>query len=352
MILDSETLEIRPFRAGEESGVVSLFGRAFGRQIDVDHWRWKLNHPGVETPNVMLAVAQGRPVFHYAGIPTRMLMDGSPETSMVSVDTMTDPDFRRRGLLTKVAAETYAQWSAAGMGLMFGLPNEQWGSRKAALGFHLLFRLQRMLRPLRPEVTLARRWARPWVAKQHFVGSMWNSLCAVPHARDESISIRTVTTAGVEFDSLWERCREDARFCVVRDSRWVQWRFLSCPSRRYEVRLALRGNEPVGYSAHYVREEGGQRIAFLAELSTPRVDERARETLLLDLLKHLNLQGVEYVSTLAIPSSELHRSLRRHAFFGGHCFTVEAVPLATRASVEALGDPANWELSGAAFDVI
>ena len=52
---------------------------------------------------------------------------------MVSVDTMTAPAFRRRGLLTEVAARAYEAWRDAGIAFVIGLPNQQWGSRARAL---------------------------------------------------------------------------------------------------------------------------------------------------------------------------------------------------------------------------
>ena len=41
---------------------------------------------------------------------------------------MTDPEYRRQGILTAIARLAYDTWRKAGIPFVLGLPNEQWGS--------------------------------------------------------------------------------------------------------------------------------------------------------------------------------------------------------------------------------
>jgi hypothetical protein len=348
----SDPLPIRPFRDGDEAQLVALFASVFGRPLDAAHWRWKLAHATPKVPNVLLAMAGERPVFQYAGIPTAFSVGGARVDAMVSVDTMTAPDFRRRGLLTRVATDAYARWRDAGVEFVFGLPNEQWGSRAAALGWIKLFKLTRMVRPLRPEAMLAHRLSMPWLRKLSFASTLWNGLFTRGPSRDPAVRTKPVSEAGAEFDRLWERCKGDAKFSVVRDRHWVNWRFLCCPSRHYQLRLAMRGNDPVGYCAVHIVESDGRRRAYLAELCCVRSDGAARDTLLADLIDELRAQDVEFIGTLAVPGTSTYRGLSGAGFFGGPSFSVEMVPLSKRLPLDDMRRPENWELSGAAFDVI
>src|SRR5213594_2611005 len=123
---------IRAYCAGDEGALVALFERVFGRSISEAHWRWKLKQPPSPVENVWLAVDEDRPVFHYAGIPTRYRLPAGEVTAMVSVDTMTAPEFQRRGLLSAVGRHVYDTWRAAGVPFVIGLPNQRWGSRTGA----------------------------------------------------------------------------------------------------------------------------------------------------------------------------------------------------------------------------
>ena len=75
--------------------------------------------------------------------------------------------------------------------------------------------------------------------------------------------------------------------------------------------------------------------------------------LLVSLLPSLvHVRGVERLSTLAVPGTSTYRWLRRRAFLTRKAFQVQMVPLSANLPLDAMRDPAQWELSGAAFDVI
>jgi hypothetical protein len=344
-------MAIRPCHEDDLPGLVALFAQVFSSSITVEHWRWKLGSLASPAPNVLLAMSGDRPVFQYAGIPAVFALDGRRSSAMISVDTMTAPDFRRRGLLTRVATEAYSRWRDAGIDFVFGLPNEQWGSRAAALGWVPLFNLQWLVRPLRAEALLAHRFGKPWLRRLTLLSKVWNRVAPSPR-RDPTVRTSSITRAGEEFDKLWQSCQGNARFSVVRDRVWVQWRFLDCPSRHYQVRLASRDGKPAGYCAHYVDESTGRRRAYLAELTAHRDDLGARHTLLADLIDDQLAQGSEFVATLASPGTVLYQELRSLGFFRGPAFSVQMVPLSANLPLERLRQANDWEISGAAFDVI
>src|SRR5258706_11274886 len=175
-ICNLQSWSIRAYRPGDERALVALFERVFGRAISEAHWRWKLKQPASPVENVWLAVHGDAPIFQYAGIPTRYRLPTGEVTAMVSVDTMTAPEFQRRGLLGSVGRHVYETWRAAGVPFVIGLPNERWGSRAGALGWEPLFSLQWLARPLRPEAILARRLEWPAPARLTALGVLWDGI--------------------------------------------------------------------------------------------------------------------------------------------------------------------------------
>ncbi len=248
------TWSIRAYRPGDERALVALFERVFGRAISEAHWRWKLRQQPSPVENVWLAVDDDRPIFHYAGIPTRYRLPAGEATAMVSVDTMTAPEFQRRGLLGSVGRHVYDAWRAAGVPFVLGLPNERWGSRAGALGWQPLFSLQRLVRPLRPEAILARRLKQPALARLTPIGGLWNAIWRMRSRGDGALRVRAVDRAGPEFDQLWQRCGAGVPVSVIRDSAWVNWRYLDAPAFAYRVLLAERDRQPVGYAAYRVEQ--------------------------------------------------------------------------------------------------
>jgi hypothetical protein len=355
MQIPKVTWAIRPYRPGDERALVALFERVFGRSISETHWRWKLKQPPapIEIENVWLAVDGDTPIFQYAGIPTRYRLPAGETTAMVSVDTMTAPEFQRRGLLSVVGRVVYDTWRAAGVPFVIGLPNQRWGSRSGALGWQPLFPLQWLVRPLRPEAILARRLKRPALASLAWLGVAWNSFWILWQPRDAAFVTRSVERAGPEFDQLWQRCSADTPVSVVRDQAWVNWRYLDAPALGYHVLLAERDGQPVGYAAYRVEAHAAGVAGFVAELFAASADAPARRTLIAETLAALRAAGADNAVTLAVPGSPLERDLRGAGFlYSRGAFGVQIVPLDPALPLDLLRDPQSWNLAGGDFDVI
>lgn len=340
---------MRAYEPGDEPAIATLFSRTFGRPLREPHWRWKLKTQASPVENVWLAVREGRPIFHYAGIPTRVWVQGRELAAMASVDTMTDPDFQRRGLLTEVGKRTYDAWREGGVAFVFGLPNERWGSRAQALGWRKLFPLAWLMQPLRPEAILADRLLWPSIAEADLLGSLWRRASGWRSPRDPGVATRELTRAGDELDRLWHGARGDLAVSPVRDAAWVGWRYLG-PPEPYRVLLAERNGEPVGYAAFRLV---GDRLGTLAEVFWKRPDTGAARTLLSDTLARLADAGATRVVTLAVPGSGYHGLLRCAGFLRRKArFSVEMVPLAADLPQDVLDRADSWCLFGGDFDVI
>ncbi len=344
---------IRPYQPGDEQAVVRLFDRVFGHPITETHWRWKLKHLPSPVENVWLAVHEGQPIFHYGGIPCRFHLPTGEQIAMISVDGMTAPEFRRRGVLTHVGRFIYDTWRDAGIPFTLGLPNEQWGSRTKALGWEALFPFRWLIRPLRPATLLAHRLGVPALARLRPLDTVWNRPWDRFVKPDPTVSIESVRQAGPDFDRLWEACAPEIKVSVVRDSQWVQWRYLSAPSQHYRVLLARRAQQPVGYLAYRIKDTPQVKLGFIADLFTPPTERKGRATLLDRVLLRMQAEEVDAVFTLAIPKTPLYRTFRGAGFvFSRGAFSVQMVPLAPDLPMEMFRNPENWHLAGGDFDVV
>lgn len=346
---------LRPAQPGDETVLVALFAAAYGHAISEPLYRWKLGGLPTPTPNVWVAWEAGRPIFHYASVPTPYQTPDAPAILMTGADLMTAPDQRRRGLLTAYAPQIYEAWSQAGLPFTVGLPNERWGSRADYLGWQPLLPLAWLIFPLRPEALAARRLRLPFLARAAVVSRVWQRRWRRP--LPSGLTVQAVDEADARFDLLWQTAHPRQGYCVQRDRRWVSWRFLSAPAAerrwRYRLLLACRGEQPVGYAAYRAQIEAGRVTGFLADLFTDPADEAARQALLVQALRLLYDLGAEKVAALAVPTTPLYGSLAQAGFRPAlGAFTVKARPLAQALDLDALRCPAQWYLTGSDFDVI
>ena len=252
-----EDWSLRPYRPGDERQLVELFGRVFGRPLPLETWVWKLKgqRTPVENVWVVVAAADGRVIGQYAGIPVRVRLGGSECWAMQSVDTMVSPDFRRRGILTALGKATYESWADGGVSAVFGVPNQNWGTRTDALGLQPLFPLGWERIPLRVGLALVRsqRLPRaltvPLAPLADALARVWRAAARFPGGRMRGVRVEAIACAGAEIDELWDRAGAPYGNAVVRDAAWVNWRYLQAPGFPYKVLLARVAGEPAGYVA-------------------------------------------------------------------------------------------------------
>lgn len=343
---------IRAYQHGDERQLVDLFARVFGRSISEAHWLWKLKAHTAPVENVWLALDDNGPIFQYAGIPMRYRLPDGEKLAMVSVDTMTAPDYQRRGLLTQIGRYTYDRWREAGVSFVIGLPNERWGSRTTALGWTKLFRLQWMVRVLRPEAVLARRLRLPIISGLTAANALWNAYSNLRIKKDRDIRIHEIVQDAPQIDALWQAIRHDQIVSPIRDSAWLNWRYLSAPMFDYHVLLAEQAGEPVGYVVYRLVQRARRLSAFIVELTVRQDIPGVGASLTRHVLDVMRDSGVEVVRSLAVPGTATHKAFRQAAFFGRASFSVELVPLDPELPLDVLRDPQNWNICGGDFDVI
>jgi hypothetical protein len=266
---------------------------------------------------------------------------------------MTAPECRRQGILTAIARFAYDTWRKAGIPFVLGLPNEQWGSRTDALGWKALFPLQWLVRPLQPVALLARRLGISALSQLPFLDSVWNRWWDRNIQLDETVHTRQVDRAGAEFDVLWQTCRADRQISAIRDSVWVNWRYVKAPTFAYRVLLAERWGQPVGYCAYRLQETAGRKLGFIAELLAPQSDTPARSTLIARALQQLRAEGAEAAITLALPNTSIFHTFRRAGFlFSWGSFGVQLAPFDPTLAMDIVHNPQSWRMAGGDFDII
>lgn len=339
---------VRPPRPQDESALIELFRQSFGREITAEHYRWKLRTRQSPVENVAVAVnAADRPVFHFGGIPCRCRLAGQDRWVMIGVDVMTDSAFRRQGVLTAVAGDLFGRWREAGVALVFGLLNQEWRSRRAALGWRHLFPLSWLVFPLAPERVLARRLRLPFLNRATWLGAWWRR--RIGEAPPAGMKVRELTRAGPEIDGIGAAAGLAGRYGLIKDAQWVNWRYLDAPDAGFRVLLAERDGVPAGYVAFRLRHGAG----VIAEVVTAPVDRAVFSALVHAAVARLAEAGATGVRALAVPRGVYDRGFRAAGFWRGwRRFPVYAVLLDPLLSESDIGDPSHWSLAGGDFDVV
>jgi hypothetical protein len=320
---------LRPAVESDIEQLIALRERVFGHRIAPEQWRWKLGGRGCSVANVWVIDAGNRLIFQYAGIPTLVRHCGADRWAMVSVDTMTDPDYRRRGLLTKMGAETYAHWRQAGIPFVLGLPNEQWGSRSPTLGFTPVSELRWWVRWLDPLRMLAQT-----------VGLHWSRTArAVDKQRSLDYPIAPIADPS-PFDDLWRRQEAEG---VIRDAAWFRWRYLDAVPP-WTVLGAWDGHRLAGGAAFHLDSNPERPSGIIGEVLAQ--DLTILRRLLAGCCERMRSLGAVRAALLIQPGTVLEEAALATGFLPrSFLFSVRAVDLGG-------GLPRAALFQGGDFDVV
>lgn len=118
-------LEYRATTLDDLGRLSALYERCFGRKAGERYFRWKYCENPAGPVVGFEAVHRDRTVASYAIIPEPYVVNGQPALAWQSMDTMTDPDYQRRGLFVSLAKRTYDHLATIDPEfLLFGVPGE------------------------------------------------------------------------------------------------------------------------------------------------------------------------------------------------------------------------------------
>jgi len=258
--------DIRPFRPGDEQGIIDTFNVVFGEN-DSDfvprtreEWDWAFaKNPAGR--RIWVAETEGTIAAQCAALPFRVIIDGRESSITQGVDSMVHPDhrrgLRRPGLFVATAKPFFEEFKGPDKDILhYGWPVEPaWRIGKTFLGYEIV-RTQTIHHL--PPGKGPKKLPDGVVELERF---------------DESV------------EALYDRCRGDWGLSVVRDATYLNWRFVENPRFDYHV-FAVRGGDG-GYDGYAVFRKtdfptagAGVVMDWLVEPGSSEAAELLREAIL------------------------------------------------------------------------
>ncbi len=212
---------IRPYWPGDETRILDLFQRVFGIGRSLEHWRWKfLRNPAglyvrvAETPS-------GELVGHYGALPVLLQWGDRSLILTQIIDVMVDPRFRRGlkrpglfAVLSECSIASIGSPGRASGGYGFPTPEHLRVGRQAS-GYVSLHPVETLVKDL--ESGLGPEERKSWL-----------------------FAVEEVARFGPEIDILWQRSRQELSVAIIRDARYMNWRYADCPEVSYRLLVAQR----------------------------------------------------------------------------------------------------------------
>lgn len=237
--VEKEKFTIRPYEDSDQTAVLALWADVFGKELPESLWRWKYS----ENPyghRIMLSVKpSGEILAFFGGIPYLSNWDGRKIEMLQLMDIMSHPWYRGGGFFVRTVLafiETYTGMDASP--LLYGFPGRQ-------------------------HFDIGEKYLQYRHIKE---GAVYLEADLSDRPADSGpypVEASPVRYADEVFDRLWEQCRPYYPLAVIRDRRFVKWRFFDHPQREYEIWgcYDAPGRELKGYAAVTMDEENRPVIA-------------------------------------------------------------------------------------------
>lgn len=275
-------MEIRPFTPTDIEDLKELFTSCFHARVSSAYFRWKyLANPAGQAKGV-LAVDSERIVGFYGMIPEAYLIDGQSWCVHQSMDTMTHPDFQRRGLFTRLAGQCYDTIeSNEGHLLGIGFPGET-----SHRGF-----------------TEKLHWSTLLELPYHFTN---RPLQRLGKSRESSrFELRLIERFGEAHEGLFRACSTGNGIERVMSKSSANWQFIDRPDSTFECLEVYDGSS-------------------LAAIACLKRDEEKR-SFIHAIFLHPETNGSGVLRALVKHAFQGNRSSKMYTFASGNKSTHEAL---------------------------
>jgi GNAT superfamily N-acetyltransferase len=257
---------------------------------------------------------------HYAVVPARVAVRGAVRTGSVSVNTVTHPRYRRQGVFAVLAERVFAECARRGIEFTYGFPNPaSLPGFVGRLGFADIGRVPLLIAPLdaRAIAPPASSGARRLALRTAMRGGSAVAALVRRASPGGEAPVDELGADAADWDLLWTRLRGKYPVMVVRDRRYVAWRFGACPTRRYRLYVARGAEGPAGLVVTRVDSVLGMRAGLVVDfvVASGRSGREAGRGLLAAALREFAEARVGLAASLMPAIGEEYACLRRAGFF-------------------------------------
>jgi len=346
-------LSVRVAQAEDRTDQAALYDICFGCEdgADILSWRYDQNPHGAAV-SLVARKADGQAVSGYACSPRVILHHGQEfEGALVGQtgDVMTHPDHRRLGIFASLDREAVRQTTERGWPVLFGLPNRQSADIfTGELGWQAVGRIRPWTFVLHVDAAArAERMRAGRLASAAVPWTFWRGLMRRGKLRTQSfdkVNVVPIPRFDAAVDAVTESVSANWPWMVRRDHAYLNWRFLSAPSGRFQAHGAF---DPSGRMVGYVvvqMPDKGEKVGYLVDLLG--LDEVAVAALLEVALRHLHKAAASVARAHAIAGSWWERTLRGAGFRAGKRADYKIIIVHSNAAdhplAQAARDPSKW----------
>ncbi|WP_326908511.1 GNAT family N-acetyltransferase [Sedimentibacter sp. MB31-C6] len=284
----------RDFEAFEELSVIS-FGEGTNSKRKMYEWLFDKN-PYNKSGNMMYLLKEGGKVIGCDGLlPNELYVNGKTVLAAHSVKSMTHPDYKKQGIFRMMTQNSCERGKQDGVDVVIGLANDQSYPAYQKFGWPTLFEKEVYVKPILINNILKRR------IKIGFLSSVGNSIYTaymknkLKVQMDKEISFEILNTVPKNIQKCWDTYKSKYNVLLVRDYKYLNYRYNERPDVKYITILAKIKNEIIGFAILHNSVANGSKMTSCVEFFTDPTNARYIKSLANVISKYCYDNGIEYV---------------------------------------------------------
>ncbi|MBN2464462.1 GNAT family N-acetyltransferase [candidate division WOR-3 bacterium] len=298
-------IPVRRCTRDDLSAVLELARACYGSSTNPpEWWRWRYFTYRPESSGIFVAELAGkvvgiRPVTYF-----RYSLGRRALTGALFTDVMVHPEFRRRGIFSRLVSVCVEEAWRNGADFISTMPNDLSLPGFLKSGWVNLGDRRLMVCPLRPAGNVRRGRGTRW----------WSLLTAIPAALTELRHHRLsshgpIAEEAERFDPSADAladltARKRSVLALRRDAAWLNWRYCDKPRNEYGRFVARERDGSIsGVVVTHVEMRFGLRAGFLVELVSASTE--STRTLVAAAIRSLRRQGAEAAAAVMSESQTI-----------------------------------------------
>ena len=344
---------MREYKPSDETDIKKLYCLVFGVDLDADQWRWRYVNNPTGLVAITIAEAEEGIVGQYALLPVIAKVGDTVRTVALSLDTMVHPDYRGQGMFSKLAMDLYKRVERKGVPLIYGFPNEaSHHGFVARLGWvDLCERVPLFIRPLDVKRILGTKVNNHlFLTVGEWIGlTGWSLLCPTrPSELPDGCTIQQVDSFDECVDQLWEHASSALNITVVRNYRYLNWRYVEKPGDEYTIFTLEGAGDILGYVVLKIVKKFGLQIGFVVDLLAVPDQPNISRYLISKAVEYFKELQADMISCMMLKQGPYIQALKKSGFlFVPPKFHPQEMYLGVRRNTkeypaEFITNPNNW----------
>ncbi|WP_339887716.1 GNAT family N-acetyltransferase [uncultured Flavobacterium sp.] len=293
---------------------ISIFKECFYRNgskknNEVIEWQFLKNPINKQYVDIAIDIKNNQTAAIYAIFPIKFKIKNSVLIGSQSLDTITDIDYRGKGLFINLAKDVYEKASQNDVKLVYGFPNGNsiYGFQKK-LAWEVLDPVPFLIKPFRTSYFTNKISWLSWLPNINLVRSN--------NKVNDNYRVESKNEFPLAVNEVWTKFSKTINVAVNRDKEYLDWRYINKPLEDYKIVHAYNEeNKYIGFVVFAVKSKHGGKIGYIMELVYNTDYKDAGEFLLKHATNQINQSKADCVLSWCLEHSPNYEAYKAQKFY-------------------------------------